>query len=168
MPPFSPIAYCYGRTQELDTLKQWIFRDKCRLILLLGEAGIGKNTLLYLDGLKEDGGKIFARSGEFLGSEGNLSGFVENNLNRTYAHIPGLYEKSLGKGTTDQGRNRVSRLVARKSCYGWFCGEFIADFIRMRYTLVCVAAPLRVPLHKRRENAVPHAAASRCKQYFIG
>ncbi|GET42468.1 hypothetical protein MiSe_72850 [Microseira wollei NIES-4236] len=33
----------------------------------------------------------------------------------------------------------------------------------MRYTLVCVAAPLRVPLHKPSENAVPHAAASRCK-----
>ena len=39
------VFYCYGRTQELDTLKKWIFQDKCRLILLLGEGGIGKTTL---------------------------------------------------------------------------------------------------------------------------
>ncbi|WP_226582462.1 hypothetical protein [Microseira wollei] len=40
--------------------------------------------------------------------------------------------------------------------------HFIADFIRMRYTAFCVAAPLRVPLHKPSDNAFPHAAASRC------
>jgi WD40 repeat protein len=38
------VSYCYGRTQELDTLKKWI-EDKCQLILLLGEGGIGKTTL---------------------------------------------------------------------------------------------------------------------------
>jgi ATP-dependent Clp protease ATP-binding subunit ClpA len=43
---YAPIvSYCYGRTQELDTLKKWILQDKCRLILLLGEGGIGKTTL---------------------------------------------------------------------------------------------------------------------------
>ena len=39
------VSYCYGRTQKLDTLKEWIVQDKCRLILLLGEGGIGKTTL---------------------------------------------------------------------------------------------------------------------------
>lgn len=40
-----PVSYCYGRTQELDTLKKWILQDKCNLILLLGQGGIGKTTL---------------------------------------------------------------------------------------------------------------------------
>ncbi|WP_377476092.1 MAG: NB-ARC domain-containing protein [Microcoleus anatoxicus] len=39
------ISYCYGRTQELATLKTWILQDKCPLILLLGQGGIGKTTL---------------------------------------------------------------------------------------------------------------------------
>jgi WD40 repeat protein len=39
-----PVSYCYGRTQELKQLKKWI-EDKCHLILLLGEGGIGKTTL---------------------------------------------------------------------------------------------------------------------------
>jgi WD40 repeat protein len=38
------VSYCYGRTQELGTLEKWI-EDKCQLILLLGEGGIGKTTL---------------------------------------------------------------------------------------------------------------------------
>jgi hypothetical protein len=43
------LSYCYGRTQKLDPLKQWIFQDKCRLILLLGEAGLEKPNLRDLD-----------------------------------------------------------------------------------------------------------------------
>lgn len=39
------VSYCYGRTQELATLKTWILQDKCPLILLLGQGGIGKTTL---------------------------------------------------------------------------------------------------------------------------
>ena len=35
----------YGRQNELDTLQQWVLRDRCRLILLLGMGGIGKTTL---------------------------------------------------------------------------------------------------------------------------
>jgi hypothetical protein len=33
----------------------------------------------------------------------------------------------------------------------------------MRYTLVCVAAALRLPLHKPSQRAVPHSLAIRCK-----
>jgi len=40
-----PVSSCYGRTEELDTLKEWILQDKCQLILLLGQGGIGKTTL---------------------------------------------------------------------------------------------------------------------------
>lgn len=35
----------YGRTQELGTLKQWIVKDGCRLVALLGMGGIGKTAL---------------------------------------------------------------------------------------------------------------------------
>ncbi len=42
----APDIFCfYGRTQELDRLKKWILPDKCNLILLLGQGGIGKTTL---------------------------------------------------------------------------------------------------------------------------
>lgn len=35
----------YGRTQELDTLKEWLVKDRCRLLALVGMAGIGKTAL---------------------------------------------------------------------------------------------------------------------------
>jgi len=35
----------YGRTQELATLKQWLVKDRCRLVALLGMGGIGKTAL---------------------------------------------------------------------------------------------------------------------------
>ncbi|MCU0533236.1 MAG: NB-ARC domain-containing protein [Hydrococcus sp. Prado102] len=35
----------YGRTKELEKLKQWILDDKCRLVALLGMGGIGKTSL---------------------------------------------------------------------------------------------------------------------------
>jgi multidrug efflux pump subunit AcrA (membrane-fusion protein) len=36
----------YGRSQEQNTLKQWILADKSRLLAIVGSVGIGKTTLL--------------------------------------------------------------------------------------------------------------------------
>jgi len=36
----------YGRTQELETLTQWVQADRCRVINLLGMGGMGKTTLV--------------------------------------------------------------------------------------------------------------------------
>ncbi|NEP08826.1 MAG: NACHT domain-containing protein [Symploca sp. SIO2C1] len=35
----------YGRTSELEALKQWIVEERCRLVMILGMGGIGKTTL---------------------------------------------------------------------------------------------------------------------------
>lgn len=35
----------YGRQSDLETLKQWILADRCRLVALLGMGGIGKSAL---------------------------------------------------------------------------------------------------------------------------
>jgi hypothetical protein len=39
------VTQFYGREQELYDLKQWILRDRCRLISILGMGGIGKTAL---------------------------------------------------------------------------------------------------------------------------
>ncbi|MDF5720303.1 MAG: NB-ARC domain-containing protein [Rhizonema sp. PD37] len=35
----------YGHTVELNARKQWLTKDRCRLVALLGTGGIGKTTL---------------------------------------------------------------------------------------------------------------------------
>jgi DNA-binding CsgD family transcriptional regulator len=39
------IEVFYGREQELSQLNQWILKDRCRLIAVLGMGGMGKTTL---------------------------------------------------------------------------------------------------------------------------
>ena len=39
------VSFFFGRSAELTTLKQWIVKDNCRLITLLGMGGIGKSSL---------------------------------------------------------------------------------------------------------------------------
>jgi len=36
----------YGRTEEIATLEQWIVKDRCRLVAILGMGGIGKTSLV--------------------------------------------------------------------------------------------------------------------------
>ncbi len=39
------VSVFFGRTKELDLINQWIIKEKCRLITLLGMGGIGKTAL---------------------------------------------------------------------------------------------------------------------------
>ena len=39
------VSIFYGRTDELTTLHQWIVRDRCRLVTLLGMGGMGKTSM---------------------------------------------------------------------------------------------------------------------------
>ncbi|NEO30946.1 MAG: NACHT domain-containing protein [Symploca sp. SIO3C6] len=41
----SDVSVFYGRQQELEQLQQWMVADNCRLLALLGMAGIGKTSL---------------------------------------------------------------------------------------------------------------------------
>ena len=39
------VSFFYGREAELNTLEQWVDRDRCRLVALLGMGGLGKTAL---------------------------------------------------------------------------------------------------------------------------
>lgn len=39
------VSHFYGRNDELNTLSQWIVRDRCRVLALLGMGGMGKTAL---------------------------------------------------------------------------------------------------------------------------
>ncbi|WP_293335972.1 NB-ARC domain-containing protein [Microcoleus sp. CAWBG58] len=39
------VPILYGRTEDLATLHQWIVKDRCRLVAILGMGGIGKTAL---------------------------------------------------------------------------------------------------------------------------
>jgi len=40
------VSIFYGRSQELNTLEQWIVQERCRLVAILGMGGIGKTALV--------------------------------------------------------------------------------------------------------------------------
>ncbi|MEB3210333.1 MAG: NB-ARC domain-containing protein [Leptolyngbyaceae bacterium] len=39
------VSIFYGRNQELTTLGEWLLRDRCRLVTILGLGGVGKTAL---------------------------------------------------------------------------------------------------------------------------
>jgi transcriptional regulator with XRE-family HTH domain len=39
------VPICYGREQELVQLTQWVIQERCRMVSVLGRAGIGKSIL---------------------------------------------------------------------------------------------------------------------------
>jgi len=39
------VSIFYGRSEELSTLEQWILKERCRLVTLLGMGGMGKTAL---------------------------------------------------------------------------------------------------------------------------
>jgi hypothetical protein len=69
----------YGRTQELDSLKNWILAEQCRSIIIYGTAGIGKTALVrqLLEDIKDEFDEIVWQS---LGCQRSLVEFIDRNL----------------------------------------------------------------------------------------
>jgi AAA ATPase domain len=69
----------YGRTEELDSLKQWILTDKSRSIVIYGASGIGKTALArqLLEDIKDEFEEIVWQS---LGCQRSVVEFIDRNL----------------------------------------------------------------------------------------
>jgi hypothetical protein len=69
----------YGRTQELDSLKNWILTDKCRSVVVSGTAGIGKTALTrqLLEDVKDEFDEIVWQS---LGCQRSVVEFIDRNI----------------------------------------------------------------------------------------
>ncbi|WP_309729963.1 ATP-binding protein, partial [Chamaesiphon sp. OTE_75_metabat_556] len=76
IPDLVPI---YGRTQELDLLKNWILTERCRSIVIYSTSGIGKTALArqLLEDLKGEFDEIVWQS---LGCQRSLVEFIDRNL----------------------------------------------------------------------------------------
>jgi ATP-dependent Clp protease ATP-binding subunit ClpA len=68
------VSQFYGRTTELETLSQWIVRDRCRVVTLLGMGGMGKTALSV---------KLAEQ----------LQGEFEYVIWRSLRHAPSFYDK---------------------------------------------------------------------------
>jgi hypothetical protein len=69
----------YGRTQELDSLKQWILAEQCRSIVISGAAGIGKTALArqLVEEIKGEFDEIVWQS---LGCQRSVVEFIDRNI----------------------------------------------------------------------------------------
>jgi AAA domain len=76
IPNLTPI---YGRTQELDSLKQWILTEQSRSIVISSTAGIGKTALSrqLLENIKDEFEEIVWQS---LGCQRSVVEFIDRNL----------------------------------------------------------------------------------------
>jgi AAA domain len=76
IPDLVPI---YARSQELDSLKQWILTEQCRSIVISGTAGIGKTALArqLVEDIKDEFEEIVWQS---LGCQRSVVEFIDRNL----------------------------------------------------------------------------------------
>ena len=76
IPDLLPI---YDRSQELDSLKNWILTEKCRSIVISGTAGIGKTALArqLVEDIKDEFDEIVWQS---LGCQRSGMEFIDRNL----------------------------------------------------------------------------------------
>ncbi len=77
------VSIFYGRTEELNSLKEWITDDGCRLVVLRGISGIGKTALSrkLVEELQEDFDHVIWRS---LNHGPSLKELAENLLKFLY------------------------------------------------------------------------------------